>query len=368
MRHSNSMLNGIRVVELAGSLKSSYCARILAYWGAHVLRIEDADAEGESHSEAATRPWLHADKQSLPLSLADRQDLSALLDLTAVADVLVYERSSIPESLRTSLRDLVDRDGSQLVSVELSDFGSSGPWKDRPSSDLVVNALAGMCKVNQIEGGIPLREPGNQTYLLTGLAGALAAITGIVNRHQTKLGQSAEVSALETVVNILSPQVLQVSYQGDARGLSDGRGYLFECRDGWVSLVIVADRAWQLVRDIWTVDVDPADERFATEKARRQNLPAIRELLRPVLQARTRREIFDDLAVARIVCGMLMKPGELLGDPHMVDRHAFVELGVEGGMRSYPRFPVRIAGEDRPTPTQAPAFGAGTFTSWGEWK
>ncbi|MCZ7577042.1 MAG: CoA transferase [Dehalococcoidia bacterium] len=89
------------------------------------------------------------------------------------------------------------------------------------------------------------------------MAGFIGALTALANRMQTGEGQSVDVSALEAMVNVLSPSVLQHSYQGGPERKPSADGFLFDCADGKVSIIIASEQSWQTLVELWGLEVDP---------------------------------------------------------------------------------------------------------------
>jgi len=349
------------VVELGDGVGVRYCGRILAESGATVVRVVARDTSLDSDA-----PWLDPGKQSLALDLASEDGKALLVRLVERADVLIEDIGAAALSAFGLDHDLAAR-FPRLVHATISPFGADGPWANRPATDLIVSALSGMCAINGFVDGTPLREPGPQAEMVAGLVAAIGALAALEDRQVTGLGQHVDVSTLEAMLNVLSPTVLQDSYQGKMppRGVR-GAGYLFPCADGWVSLIISADKAWETIVEVLGVPIDREDPRFATEAARRQHMQEVREALRPVLMERSRGEIFHMLAPMRVVCGMVMRPDELLEDEHLAARQAFAPVTLpDGASLRIPRVAIRTRGEARPASLDLHAPGSDTAL-WAE--
>lgn len=348
------LLNGIKVIELSGGgIKASYCTKLFAEFGADVIKCELPDA---FHDESK-RIWLDSGKASVVIDwrLPDGDKLLRLLAKTA--DVVVWDDL-------TPYFDHTDWETgpgpARLIRVGISDMGSDGPLAHSACSDLVVSALSGMAYINGTAGRLPLREPGNQTAIVAALAGFIGALTALANRTQTGEGQSVDVSALEAMVNVLSPSVLQHSYQGGPERKSSADGFLFDCADGKVSIIISSERSWQTLVELWDLEVDPSDPRLASEGSRRVNLPAVRTLFEPVLRRKTRRELFEELCAVRVPCGMLLSPSELPDDPHLKARGSFCAVKSGGSTHQVPGPSFRIAGQMPPQLNTVPPIGHDT--------
>lgn len=350
-----SLLSGLRAIEVGRTPKAGFCAKMLVDSGAEVIKVT-RPARATSGPFSA---WLDRGKSSVVLDWRTSEGGALMARLLETADVLVTDWECDRHSPELSQ---LARQLPRLVHVSASDLGHEGPFAGRPSTDLVVSALSGMCYINGEADRLPLREPGNQAMIVAGIAAYIGALAALVNRAQTGVGQRVEVSALEALVNVLSPSVLQCSYQdGAPLRHPSADGFLFDCADGKVSIIISAQRSWETLLDLWNITPPPEDAHKFTEGERRKHLDDIRALLAPALAKKTRREVFEELCTVHIPAGMLMAPAELLADPHLRERESFDTLEADGATaREFPGPGFRVAGarpgDDRPLP----AFGGHT--------
>lgn len=347
-------LEGLVAIELTETIGGRYCGRLLAEMGATVVRVSSPS------SLDADAVWLDPGKQSVALDLDAADGRSLLGRLIERADVLIEDVQATSLAVRGIDEELLAR-LPQLVHCSISPFGLSGPWAGRPATDIIVSALAGMCAINGYTDGMPLREPGPQAEMVGALVAFIGILAALEDREVSGAGQRVETSTLESLLNVLAPTVLQQSYQGHGppRGVRGG-GYLFPCADGWMSLIISANKAWETIVEVLEVPIPEGDTRFATEASRRRHGKEVRELLTPILRSKTRADLFHLLAPMRVVCGMVMEPAELLDDEHLLARRAFVT--VDGGATSVriPRVAIRTLGEDRPERIELHEPGADT--------
>ena len=337
-----NLLNGLKVVEIAGGIKGGYCGKLFADSGAEVVKVSLPDGEADGR----LRVWLDPGKASVVLDWRLPEGRQLLRGLVGSADILVVDDEVAQGGLGGDLGEF-----PRLITLSLTDLGREGPFAAMPSSDLTVAALSGMAAINGVAGCLPLREPGNQTSVVAALAGYLGALAAIANRSQTGRGQAVDTSALEAMVNVLSPSVVQCSYQeGGPKRREKADGFLFDCADGQVSIITSSERSWETMVALWDLKVNPLDPRLATEGARRVNMDAVRELLGPVIMTKTRRELFEELCLVRVPCGMLMRPAELPDDPHLLERGSFVSILPRDGSAAttMPGPSFRVFGEKPP--------------------
>lgn len=325
------MLHDINVLELASTMKGAYCGWLFAQAKASVRFLP---YEYKSFG-ADVAEWLSMGKSIIEGDKADRAGIAAEVQR---ADVVIVDGYSDPAISGT---DHVS-DTNHPVIISLKDLPD-----EAPSSDLIVSALSGMMAINASQTSPPLREPGNQTYLVAALSGFFGACATLAGRKRGNNGRTVDTTALEAMANVLAPQVLAYSYQGDKPPREDdGRGYLFPCSDGWVSIIISSETAWTTVTQVWGITGWEDDVRLNAEKGRRRNMEAVRSTLQPYLESRKCREVFEELAAMRVVCGYAATPAMLLTDAHLTARESFVSTGTTPD-RMVPRLPIRVV-ETRP--------------------
>lgn len=324
-------LEGINVIEVTDHVRGRYCGRLFAELGANVTRFA-----ASAHPPSPDDLWLDANKHHSPESRkGGAADVELLL---ASADVLIEDGPLASLQLHQARNP-------RLVHVSVTPFGLDGPWADREGTDIIVAALSGIAGINGYADGTPLREPGPQTEMVGALMGFIGTLTALEERDRSGLGQLVETSSMEAMINVLAPAIIQWSYTGSGpKRRERGADALFRCADGWISLFISANKAWENTVSVLEVPLEPGDARFTTELGRRVNARAMRELLEPILRTKTRHDLFSLLSPMRVVCGMVMEPKDLLHDEHLVARKAFATIA--GSDKQIPRVPIRTRGEE----------------------
>lgn len=341
-------LEGLRVIEVTDHMRGRYCGRLFAELGADVTRIVEGAVPWGEYEPDHDALWLDAGKHVKVTDLLHNRPRDVFQALADSADVLIEDRADgwtyLARETAMTLRNEVER-WPGIVRVEVTPFGASGPWAGREVPDLIISALSGMAGINGYADGVPLREPGVQAEMVGALMAFIGALAALEEREQSGLGQLVESSCMEALVNVLAPAVVQWSYTGQGpQRRQRGADMLFQCSDGWMSLYISANRAWETIVSVLEVQLEPGDDRFATEAGRRKHAKQMREVLEPYLLSRTRKELFDLLSPMRVVVGMVMAPKELLDDEHLTAREAFVAVGSQ----RIPRIPIRTRGEKLP--------------------
>ncbi|MBI2863099.1 MAG: CoA transferase [Chloroflexi bacterium] len=376
----NTALGDLTVVEIATGVAGPYCGRLLADNGANVVKVElpggdpvravgpfparpgDKAVLSDRIDAGALFLWLNANKRGIVLDWRQAGGRRALRRLIAKADVLIHSgQQPLLGRLRLGPSSLI-RLNPGLVVTSVTPFGNSGPWRDRPATDLTISALGGLSFVNGIAGREPLKEPGPQADLLAGLFAHIGTLCALADRATTGKGQAVDASSLEAVASALTPQLTQYSYQGRYPGRpAEGDSTLFACKDGYLSISVSAPATWDFLAGLLDLGSAAYDPAVATNFARAANPERVRELLEPALAAYSRAELFELLGAARVSAGMVLSIRELKEDVHLQARDSFAEVEDPGaGEVTYPSLPFRL--NDCPCRIRLPAPRLGEHT------
>ncbi|HEY8567423.1 MAG TPA: CoA transferase [Beijerinckiaceae bacterium] len=208
------LLEGIRVLDLTNVLAGPYGAYQLALLGADVIKIETPNG-GDLARQLGASPELNgklmgasflaqnAGKRSVVLDLKTEGGRADFLALVATADVVienfrpgVMDRLGLgPERLRAEKPD--------LIYCAVSGFGQTGPWRDNPAYDQIVQGLSGVMSITGTPETAPLRVGYPVCDTLGGLVGAFAIAAALVRRERTGEGAVLDVSMLESTISAL---------------------------------------------------------------------------------------------------------------------------------------------------------------------
>ncbi len=195
-------LTGTRVVDLTRILAGPFCSMMLADMGAEIVKIETPGSGDPVRRQGAIRDglsWYFAafnrNKRSLTLNLRHPEGRAVLEKLIAQGDVLVENfRPGVLAAMGFDKARL-DALNPALVCCNLTGFGSSGPYRDRPSFDFIAQAMSGFLSVTGAPGGAPTRAGPPVADLVAGLYGALGICAALVRRgHAGEATRSAPAS------------------------------------------------------------------------------------------------------------------------------------------------------------------------------
>jgi CoA:oxalate CoA-transferase len=309
-------LSGIRVVDLTRILAGPFCTGMLADMGADVIKVETPGIGDPLRQQGAIKDglsWYFAgfnrNKRSLTLNLRSDEGRAVLARLIAGSDVLVENfRPGVLAQMgfdKPRLRQLKP----DLVYCNISGFGTSGPYRDRPSFDFIAQAMSGFMAVTGMPGGPPLRAGPPLADLVTGLHGALGICAALVRRGHTGHGDTVGASLNNGLISLLS--FLAANYlatgeepvrTGNDHAIVAPYG-MFRTRDGEVALAPSQEQSYQRLVDALGLAELRADPRFATNDLRVNNRAAINAAVEARLVTETTEYWIETLNAAGVPCG-----------------------------------------------------------------
>ena len=361
-------LSGIRVVDLTRILAGPFCTGMLADMGADVVKVETPGIGDPLRAQGAIRnglSWYFAgfnrNKRSLSLNLRSDEGRAVLARLIAESDVLVENfRPGVLAQMgfdKTRLRQLKP----DLVYCNISGFGTTGPYRDRPSFDFIAQAMSGFMAVTGTADGPPLRAGPPIADLVAGLHGALGICAALVRRGHTGQGEVVGASLNNGLMSLLSFLAANYLATGEAPGRT-GNDHaivapygMFRTRDGEVALAPSQEQSYQRVLDALGLAELRADPRFATNDLRVRNRAAVNAAIEARLVTETTEHWIETLNAAGVPCGRVMGLPEVFADPQILDQEMVLQQEHPGhGTVKMLGFPIKFSEAPcvlrRPTP------------------
>ncbi len=380
-------LDGLRVVDLSQGAAGPYCTRLLAAYGATVIKVERprtgdlmryvgpwaGDEPGPERSLSFLD--LNVNKRGVTLDLANPSGQAIARELIRSADVVV--ESFRPGTLgRLGLSfDELRRIRPDIVLVSISNFGQSGPYRDLPASEIVLYAMG-----HEMYGtGQPDAEPMSMApgvnLRFAGQTAAVATMGAVLGRDAHGCGDWVDVSIMETFTSSIDRRAISLvayDYTGEKMiRLSSVAGIsippMFNiCKDGFFHCT-VGSGAW------WPAFVNAVDEPFLREPRFAPPLtdPLLREEFDafwiPWCMARTKREIVQRLQSAGLPCAPVNSIADLGSDPHLHVRGYFRTLShTVAGTAEYPGLPFVMHETPGAIWKSAPLLGEDNIEIYGE--
>jgi CoA:oxalate CoA-transferase len=379
-RRSRVPLSGIRVVDLTRILAGPFCTLMMADMGAEVIKVETPGQGDPLRQQGVIRDglsWYFAafnrNKRSLSLNLRSEEGRAVLARLIARSDVLV-------ENFRPGVMAQMGFDEARLralkpdlVYCNISGFGTTGPYRDRPSFDFIAQAMSGLMAVTGTADGPPLRAGPPLADLVAGLQGALGISAALFRRGHTGQGETVGASLNNGLISLLGFLAANHLATGDepARTGNDHAIVapygMFRTRDGEVALAPSQEQSYQRLIDALGLPELHGDPRFATNDLRVRNRAAINAAVEARLMTETTEYWIDKLNAAGVPCGRVMGLGEVFADPQTVDQQMVLSQEHPGhGTVRMLGFPIKFAEAPCALRRPTPEIGADTDAVLGE--
>jgi CoA:oxalate CoA-transferase len=367
-------LSGLRVIDLTRILAGPFCTAMLADMGAEVIKIEPPGAGDPLRGQGAIRDglsWYFANynrnKRSLTLNLRSDEGKAVLARLIQGSDVLVENyRPGVLAAMGFG-EDRLKALKPDLVYCNISGFGTTGPYRDRPSFDFIAQAMSGFMAVTGEADGPPLRAGPPIADLVAGIYGALGICAALVRRGRTGKGDTVGASLNNGLVSLLA--FLAANYfatgevpprTGNDHAIVAPYG-MFRTKDGEVALAPSQEQSYQRLVDAIGAPEWRQDSRFASNDLRVANRAAVNAAVEAKLAAGTTEEWIARLNAAGVPCGRIIGLPEVFADPQLIDQEMVVRQEHPGhGTVSMLGFPVKFAEAACALRRPAPELGADT--------
>ncbi|MBM4439875.1 MAG: CoA transferase [Candidatus Rokubacteria bacterium] len=314
-------LDGIRVVDCSGYIAGAYAGMMLADLGATVVKVEPL--EGEAFRELPGFYAWNRGKRSIALNLKAPEGI-------AVVEKLVREGDVFLENMRAGVADRLGLGWEKLSSINprlvycsVTAFGSTGPYKDRPGFDPLLQAMSGMMALQGF-GGPPqyLRIAVNDYY--TASLAAQAMITGLFVRERTGRGQRVETSLLHGSLSFQSGNT--VEYAGKPTGFRPSPAYrLYQAGDDeWFFLACGNQVIWVRLCGALGLSELAHDPRFASWMLRNDNAAALMPLLEERFRTKPRDHWLALLAEHDVPAAAVQTLAEFMAHDPAVRHHDLV--------------------------------------------
>lgn len=376
MVQTESELEGLVVLDFCAFVAGAFCTRLLARWGAEVIKVESLDGDHlrtmrplrEGHS--AYFGALNAGKRSVSLNLREPEGRDAALALVDRADIVMENfRPGVMDRLGLGY-EAVSARRPDIVYGSVSGYGQQGPWVTRPALAAVVHATSGYdLAVRSYQDGVD-RPQATGVHVADFLSASLALgglMIALRTRDRTGVGRHVDVSMLDSVLSLLPGEVVSSQFPGDhnLRAYPPSR-----TRDGFVMIAAVSQPLFEsLMRAIGRPELID-DDRFRTNSDRWINTRALDAIVEAWSSQRTGEECERVLLEAGVPASRYRTVAEQFGLEQTRVRGTFAEVADPAGDYRIVDSPFRFRepGQQPPPPASGvvPELGADTWNVLGE--
>jgi crotonobetainyl-CoA:carnitine CoA-transferase CaiB-like acyl-CoA transferase len=363
-------LEDVRILAIEQFGAGPYGSVHLADLGAEVIKIEDPRTGGDvgryvppfnSGEDSLFFETFNRNKKSLSLDLTQASGRRVFEDLVRVSDVVFSNlRGDVPAKIRLTYDDLKELNPA-IVCCSLSAFGMTGPRRDEPGYDYVLQGIAGWMSLTGEPDGPPAKSGLSMVDFSGGLVAGMAILAGVHAARRDGIGADCDVSLFDTAISMLSYQAtwhLTEGFVPERKGRSAHPSLVpfqaFPTADRWIVIACAKEKFFPRLVEVLGRPELAADPRFVGFAERRANHDVLQAILDEVLTQRGADEWLPLLRSAGVPCGPVNTVAEALQDPQTAARDMIVttehpRFGTVGQVVS----PVRV-GATRPSYSRAP--------------
>jgi len=361
----------VKVLDLTWYIAGPYCTKMLADYGADVLKVE-RPAEGDPSrklgpflndepdpEKSALFSHLNTNKKGITLDLKSEWGRKVIEELVKDVDILVESfRLGVMERLGLDYETL-NRINPKLVMTRISNFGQTGPYRDYKMSELTLNAMGAEMYSCGWPENPPEKRGANCLQYQVGLTAALATVGGLFVARQQGIGQYIDVSAMETMAGCIDWRTLTLlsyAYSGEVFVREETLGLIiwpsgaYPCKDGFVRFLAMPQWGPRLAK---MMDMPDLLEQFPNpfDMMRKDDFDAI---FRPWCLEQTKMEVMEKAQEARVAGTAIQTPEEVVNDPQFNFRGFWTEIEHPvTGKQIYPGAPFKM--QETPWAVRMPA-------------
>jgi crotonobetainyl-CoA:carnitine CoA-transferase CaiB-like acyl-CoA transferase len=334
---NRQFLNGIRVLDFTWMLAGPYATRILADFGAEVIKVQSKKtAKGiEDNLTTYFNTW-NRSKRSVTLDMSYPKAREILLKLIEKSDVLI-ENFSPRVMLNWGLNyERLKEVRPALIMASMSAMGQTGPWKDYVAFGPTLHALSGLTYLTSFKKDFPMGLGYAYADSISGLYAALIVLAALEYRERAGQGQYIDLSEYEAICTLMGPVLLDASLHekeilphGNRSNDIPAAPYgCYKCSglDRWCVIAVFNEKEWQTLCKVlgdpdWT-----KEEKFSTLLKRKENAEELDELLTQWTFQHASEQVVSLLQEAGVPAGAVQNAEDLARDPQLTARDFFIRL------------------------------------------
>lgn len=363
-------LTGVRVLDLSRITAGPYGSMILGDLGAEVIKIEPPEGDiirtqpGPNHKGVSNMFLaLNRNKKSIILDLGTEAGREAFYDLVKVSNVVWDNfRPGVMARLGADY-DTLNKINSRIICCSITGFGSSGPYRDRPSFDIIALALSGFMSLNGEPDRPPVRPGPAIADLTSAIFGTVGVMAALIEQERTGVGQKVETSQLDVCLSLMGYYFTYYLLGGGVpRPL--GSGHLttvpfgaFSTKEGYLVLGPCWPRICRVLGAEWLID----DPRFATPQARVNHREELNSILTEYFLKEKAEDWIEILHAEDIPAAPVNTVDKVVIDPQVL--HSGMILSLEhplGGEIKLPGNPVKMPSINQKDYSAPPILGGHT--------
>ena len=330
-------LKNLLVVDLTRVLVGPYCTMMLSDLGARVIKIEAPEIGDDSRkfgpfieNYSAYFMSLNRGKESIALNLKNDDDKKIFEKILSKADILVENfKPGTLEKWGFGWKD-VSKKYPKLIYASASGFGQTGPLKELPAYDMVVQGMGGLMSVTGHPNTEPTRVGTSIGDITAGLFTTIGINAALYDREKTGKGAFIDVSMLDCQIAILENAIARYLSKNEIPGPMGSRHpsiapfEAFKTKDSYIIIAAGNDKLFKNLCDVLEIPEISNDERFNTNSLRCENMNQLKEIFENKLSTKNTEEWIREMEQLKIPCGPIFNIKQAVENPQIQERNMIV--------------------------------------------
>lgn len=333
-------LKGITILDLTRVLAGPFCTMIMGDLGAEVIKVEGVNAADETRAwgppfisgESAYYLCANRNKRAITLNLKSEQGKEVLKKLVARSDVVVENFKAGTLDKWGLGYEVLKEINPQVILASITGFGYSGPYKDEPGYDYIIQAMAGLMSITGDRASGPMKVGVAIADVLTGLYTAIGILAALHERNYSGVGQHIDVSLFDSQISALVNVASNYLVSGNIpQRLGNQHPNIVPYQVLPTSdqdMVVAVGNDAQFTRFVSLLGKPElaVHEKFCTNAKRVENRAELSEIITQSMKQKTSKEWRKLFSEAGIPNGPINDIGTLFEDPQVIARNMVVEM------------------------------------------
>ena len=335
-------LQGIRVLDLSRVLAGPYCTMVLGDLGADVIKVESPEGDETrgwgppfAAGESAYYLCVNRNKRSIVVDFKTNEGRAVLHKLIEQSDVLV--ENFRPGTLAQYALDFESASAlnPNLIYCSITGFGQTGPLRDKPGYDFMIQAMGGLMSFTGEPDGEPMKVGVAVADLFAGQNAVIAILAALQARTHTGMGQHIDISLFDSQLGMLANVASNYLISGNLpKRYGNAHANIvpyqsFHASDAWFIVAVGNDKQFEKLCGVVGNEELVNNPRFTLNSERVKNRDALVEILKPIFLQYTADEWLTALEAAGIPCGPINTLDKVFAEPQVEAREMLVHMQHE---------------------------------------
>ncbi len=372
---NQGVLQKIRILDFTWVLAGPYATRILADFGAEVIKIQPLLPEAQDKFSRGYYNTWNRNKLGITLNLNKPQGIALAKKLVGICDAVVENFAPRVMANWGLDYDNLKKIKPDIIMLSMSTMGNTGPWRDYVGYGPTIQAFSGITYLTSYPGKPPSGFGSSYADHVAGLVAVLALLGAMEYRRKTGEGQYIDVSQVEAMASLLGGAFLEYAINGKPPEPAGNRSNeavpygIYRCRgdDRWCAIGVFSDDEWRGFKRALGNPPWAEDKKLATLSGRLEHADELDKLVEEWTSERTAEEVMALLQGQGVAAGVVQDASDLADDPQLRAAGFFIELDhPELGRTISDATPIKLSDTPAKYSRAAPVAGQDNDYVYGE--